>query len=429
MKSKFLGCCIIIALAISSYAGATWVQFGTGETTETTVLKSNDSHTIVEFTVPGMDVRDTVVDGTTYQIISVPTAGIPDEVGKPQTPVINRTVAVDPSKGVELNILEVECDTLSGFYIWPVQEPIPELMGVGPPEFVIDTVAYSQDSFYPDIVSEISDPMIWRDYRIVKLHCNPIQFNPVTGELRAYSRVKVSIDYSGTSDKNVLDKSLGPTPNYDKLYRDFIINYDYVTPKGPPGEGAYLIITHDDFYNAILPFAEWKHKKGIWTEVVKFSDINTGAPDSADIHNYIKWAYTNWLVPLEYVLLVGDVDFLACGYRPGSGCMPDGKYATDHCYSLIAGDDIFSDVYVGRLPANTTVECSTMVDKLINYERNPYMTATDWYKKYTGVCITQAGRIFDYTTGVIGHILDDYGYIQTDSLNSPLPQAISDSIE
>ncbi|OYD15509.1 hypothetical protein CH333_05520 [candidate division WOR-3 bacterium JGI_Cruoil_03_44_89] len=106
MKSKFLGCCIITALAISSYAWATWVQFGTGETTETTILESNDSHTIVEFTVPGMDIRDTVVDGTTYQIVSVSTAGIPGEVGKPQTPVISKTVAIHPSKGVQLNILQ-----------------------------------------------------------------------------------------------------------------------------------------------------------------------------------------------------------------------------------------------------------------------------------------------------------------------------------
>ena len=90
MKSKFLGYSIMIALAISSYAGATWVQFGTGETTETTVLESNDSHTVVEFTVPGMEVRDTIVAGITYQIVTVPTAGIPGEIGKPQTPVISK---------------------------------------------------------------------------------------------------------------------------------------------------------------------------------------------------------------------------------------------------------------------------------------------------------------------------------------------------
>ncbi|MCK4255250.1 hypothetical protein KAX35_00055, partial [candidate division WOR-3 bacterium] len=247
-----------------------------------------------------------------------------------------------------------------------------------------------------------------------------------TGELKAYSRIKVSIEYSGTSDENVLDKSPGPTPNYDKLYKDFIINYDFVAPKGPPGEGAYLIITHDNFHDAVLPFAEWKHKKGIWTQVVKFSEINTGAPDSADIHNYIKWAYTNWLAPLEYVLLVGDIEFLACGRRPGSDWVPDNLYATDHCYSLIGGDDIFSDVYIGRLPANTTAECSTMVDKLVNYERTPYLDEISWYKSYTG--LTAPGYFYN-TTCKIADIVENYGYTDIEIIyDPPTPEEIMASI-
>ena len=47
----------------------------------------------------------------------------------------------------------------------------------------------------------------------------------------------------------------------------------------------YLVITHDNFYDAILPFAQWKHKKGMVTKVVKLSE--TGS-DSSQIRNYIR---------------------------------------------------------------------------------------------------------------------------------------------
>ena len=41
-------------------------------------------------------------------------------------------------------------------------------------------------------------------------------------------------------------------------------------------EGArYLIITHDNFYDAVLPLAEWKYLKGMKSKVTKLSDIGS----------------------------------------------------------------------------------------------------------------------------------------------------------
>ena len=55
----------------------------------------------------------------------------------------------------------------------------------------------------------------------------------------------------------------------------------------------YLIVTHDDFYDAVLPLAEWKHKKGMKTKVVKLSDIGS---TSSQIRTYVQNAYDNWLI-------------------------------------------------------------------------------------------------------------------------------------
>jgi len=72
----------------------------------------------------------------------------------------------------------------------------------------------------------------------------------------------------------------------------------------------YLIITHDNFYNDIQPLAQWKHKKGMRTKVVKLSEIGA---TSNQIRDYITYAYNNWPVQPEFVLLVGQPDLLPWG--------------------------------------------------------------------------------------------------------------------
>ncbi len=51
---------------------------------------------------------------------------------------------------------------------------------------------------------------------------------------------------------------------------------------GQQNGARYLIVTHDNYYNDILPLAQWKHKKGYYTKVVKLSE--TGST-SAQIRN------------------------------------------------------------------------------------------------------------------------------------------------
>ncbi|MCK4255891.1 hypothetical protein KAX35_03300, partial [candidate division WOR-3 bacterium] len=68
-------------------------------------------------------------------------------------------------------------------------------------------------------------------------------------------------------------------------------------------KGRYLIITPDAYYDAILPLAEWKTKKGMLTKVAKLSETGSS---SAQIRSYITNAYNTWEPRPEYVLLVGD---------------------------------------------------------------------------------------------------------------------------
>jgi len=162
-------------------------------------------------------------------------------------------------------------------------------------------------------------------------------------------------------------------------------------------EGAeYLIITHNDFAQTINSLAEWKYMKGLQTKVVKLSEIGED-PSNDDIRNFIITAYNTWDPQPEYVLVVGDTGFLPVGQS--SPCRSDNHYANMQ-------GDFKAELSVGRFPCQTARECSTMVNKILAYERTPWLEDTLWFKKSTIVIR------FDDAGDTTGYYVGDFYYIR-----------------
>ncbi|MCK4941388.1 hypothetical protein KAS45_04785, partial [candidate division WOR-3 bacterium] len=122
----------------------------------------------------------------------------------------------------------------------------------------------------------------------------------------------------------------------------------------------YLIITHDNFYDDILPLAEWKYKKGMRTKIAKLSEIGS---DSLSIKNYITNAYNNWEITPEYLLLVGAPNYIPFPVING--------WHTDNYYTNIIETDIYNDILSCRLTVHNQTEAQTVVNKILLYERMP----------------------------------------------------------
>jgi hypothetical protein len=137
----------------------------------------------------------------------------------------------------------------------------------------------------------------------------------------------------------------------------------------------YLIIAADTFGfpDIVQPLADWKTQKGMLAKTVRLSEIGHTA-DS--IRNYIIDAYNNWEIPPEYVLLVG-----APRYLPASRRARTRRTDTDDGYGDLVGDYEL-EIPVGRFFCFTARECSTLVVKALNYEREPYLSGdSTWLKK------------------------------------------------
>ncbi|MFX1320842.1 MAG: C25 family cysteine peptidase [Promethearchaeota archaeon] len=186
-----------------------------------------------------------------------------------------------------------------------------------------------------------------------------------------FSIIPTSISYS----KSSIDISFSPYLNNSVLNS----NVDY------------LIITTNDFKDALEPLAIWKTQKGLVTKIETVQSIYTnysGRNSEERIKNCIISYHNN--NNTKWVLLAGDNnhipsllvisddnypydgDFVSCDsfytdLNNNWDLNDDGYWGDRHNDTF----DYEPEVYVGRLPANDKNEMLNLVQKLLYYEKNP----------------------------------------------------------
>jgi hypothetical protein len=175
----------------------------------------------------------------------------------------------------------------------------------------------------------------------------------------------------------------------------------------------YLIITHDDYCDALIPLADWKTQKGLKSKIVKLSE--TGS-DSTQIRDYVVNAYNTWQIKPEYLLLVGNnrqIPFPHFYYGAKIG-------HTDNYYTNVTGD-FRNEIVPGRFWVYDTIEAGTVVGKVLAYEKNLYLTDTLWYRK--GVTIVNEDESPPYSDSVYWadarythNLMNNANFLHIDSL-------------
>ncbi|MBD3289083.1 type IX secretion system sortase PorU [candidate division KSB1 bacterium] len=163
--------------------------------------------------------------------------------------------------------------------------------------------------------------------------------------------------------------------------------------RNPANAADFIIITHDDFYDAVMPLANYRETRdNLKTIVVKTSDIynefSGGLYDPTAIRNFLKYTYYNWNITPSYVLLFGDGDYDYKNLESTSdnNWVPpyetteldeNSNRASDDWFVRVTPDDR-PDMAIGRLPARSSDEARIIIDKIINYETSPIMNTDDF---------------------------------------------------
>jgi hypothetical protein len=125
-----------------------------------------------------------------------------------------------------------------------------------------------------------------------------------------------------------------------------------------------------------------------------YNEFSSGRKDVSAIRDFAKMVFDRNPQQLRYLLLLGDGSFDSRNiyklgndfipvYETPNSLSPIYAFPTDDYYALLSDDEggnINSgllDISVGRLPVKTPEEAMNVVDKIINYDKNP-ATYGDW---------------------------------------------------
>jgi len=174
---------------------------------------------------------------------------------------------------------------------------------------------------------------------------------------------------------------------------------DYKTPINPvemknqdlhgtDGKSKFIIITPTEFKDQALRLKNYRENEAkvkISTTVIDVNDIfnefSCGMLDPSAIRNFLRYAYDNWSVRPEYVLLFGhgNYDYKNIEGTNSNYLIPFEtteflseiySYTSDDYFATIIGNDTTPDLCLGRLPVKNVSEATVVVDKIKEYESN-----------------------------------------------------------
>jgi uncharacterized repeat protein (TIGR01451 family) len=156
------------------------------------------------------------VDGLD-QVISTP--------GAPMLPYYVTFIAVPPEADVSVNVTAAQVTERPLAAIATAAQPIlsyvnesadalfPATAGADASAAAPDAAIYTQDAPYPTAVYELSDPMYYRDVRLVQLKLYPLRYNPVQQRLVQAQQLQVEVTFTGVDLSE-----LRPSPTANDAY-------------------------------------------------------------------------------------------------------------------------------------------------------------------------------------------------------------------
>jgi len=341
---------------------------------EINVIEQDFDYVIINYKINSFEIEDINIEDEIFQYIVLDGEPNLSILNAPELPHINRSLIIPDNASISISILESSEPTiLNDMNIIPSKGHLPRNIDIESIPYIKGDI-YLENAFFPNSLFETDDPYILRDYRGQVLQFNPYLYNPVTEELQVYTDVTVRVDFNASNAINIFsnrDESKQVINDYNTLYSNHFLNYETYQVRYTPidEDGEMLVICYDSFCDEMQEFVDWKNQKGIKTTLVPKTDAGS---TSSSIKNYVQSFYNSH--NLVYLLLVGDKNQIPT-FEVGSG-WSSGE--SDISYAYISGNDSYPEFFVGRFSAQNAGHVNTMIERTIEYERDPQLNAS-WY--------------------------------------------------
>ncbi len=342
-----------------------------------TISRVNSRTSEINVTIPAIRVAEFRRFDKTYNKIFLNGFRTLAGEGLPALPAWHKFILLGDGPLPNVQITDKTYKELDGYTLAPVQPMPQEGKTERGAQWIKEEQLFAQDAFYPKENYSLGEVQTVRGQKITLLSLFPVQYNPQQKKLKILVSFTVVIQTKDISVQNT--KTRFSSFAFSGLLNRLVLNpvsgafglakeaTNVLDDDGLSG-CDYLIITHPDFREAADSLAAWRRLTGLRTEI---TDIDETGATANDIRAYLQGAYNSWDIVPQYVLFLGDAEFVPTNYvtqHPSDG---QGKIGTDLYYVTLDGNDLLADMAFGRIPLNTTLEAFAYVNKAINYEKNP----------------------------------------------------------
>jgi len=142
----------------------------------------------------------------------------------------------------------------------------------------------------------------------------------------------------------------------------------------------YVVIVPEALASAAQRLVTLRAAQGLNPRVITFEAIcdefNDGRHEPEAIRRFLSYAWANWKMAPQYVVLAGSGSYDYRNHLNYGDCLLPtpmvwtefGYAASDVSYGDVAGADGLPEIAVGRLPAMTPEQLKTAVDRIVAYE-------------------------------------------------------------
>lgn len=232
-----LGLWLFVTRDASQAAGVSPAESPIGSRDLIELLRSDADG--IEFSVEfsGFELEQERVNGVAYDVVTVPGFGSSSKAGSPQVPGRRILLGIPLGADYHLRVSVEESETAPGQYrLLPAPTPLsnldpdstldPEVPAPGTAgwEYVEDERAYSANAFYPQTIARVAGTGFIRDQRYVAVQVNPVQYNPVSGEVILHKRFTVKIDFA--YERGLELGASQPGGSFEPVLSASLLNYE-----------------------------------------------------------------------------------------------------------------------------------------------------------------------------------------------------------
>lgn len=363
MKKYNLGCLLLCLAFVSlDIRAESWMSVDGSKGGECITISDIESSTALyeaKFSVHGIHIDPTEIEGATYQRLTFDIPSTLFEVGTPALPVINKLFALPCGTDFDVSIKDEKWEKLAIGTIYPTQEILYENLGKG--DFSINKSIYQSDVFTPALVKK-GNLQFWKGIACKSVSVCPFVYYPSSKEILVLREFVLSVRFKQSESLNnlQLDGSKG-------MFANSNIIQSKQSPKRARSNDDYdyLIIVGDipniSNCQALDDFILWKTFRGYKTKMVSTEVAGTS------IQQLKQYIYNEKKTKkISHVLFIGNQDKIPLSLFNAMDLGWAGYIPGDFMYGCL---DTCGNIPIGRFPANTVGELTNMINKTIRYEK------------------------------------------------------------